>query len=138
MFIFRKIWRALFSWNTCFEIRPFALLASSVIAFVWGWRSSDFQTWNYIHANYITTNKWSLNPFVPNAPFLYPLKTSENLMVFLCFHGVENRCIGNVWVNINNKPWKFHVHNFFIFKVIEPYRVCVQIEKTLKWLAWLI
>ena len=23
-----------------------------------------------------------LNPFVPNAPFLYPLKTSENLMVF--------------------------------------------------------
>ena len=26
MFIFRKIWRALFSWNTRFEIRPFALL----------------------------------------------------------------------------------------------------------------
>ena len=25
-----------------------------------------------------------LNPFVPNAPFLYPLKTSENL----CFQGV--------------------------------------------------
>ena len=23
-----------------------------------------------------------VNPFVPNAPFLYPLKTSENLMVF--------------------------------------------------------
>ena len=26
MFVFRKIWRALFSWNTRFEIRPFALL----------------------------------------------------------------------------------------------------------------
>ena len=26
MFILRKIWRALFSWNTRFEIRPFALL----------------------------------------------------------------------------------------------------------------
>ena len=26
MFVFRKIWRALFSWNTHFEIRPFALL----------------------------------------------------------------------------------------------------------------
>ena len=25
MFVFRKIWRALFSWNTRFEIRPFAL-----------------------------------------------------------------------------------------------------------------
>ena len=23
-----------------------------------------------------------INPFVPNAPFLYPLKTSENLKVF--------------------------------------------------------
>ena len=26
MFVFRKTWRALFSWNTRFEIRPFALL----------------------------------------------------------------------------------------------------------------
>ena len=26
MFVFRKIWRALFSCNTCFEICPFALL----------------------------------------------------------------------------------------------------------------
>ena len=26
MFVFRKIWRALFAWNTSFEIRLFALL----------------------------------------------------------------------------------------------------------------
>ena len=26
MFVFRKIWYALFSWNTHFETRPFALL----------------------------------------------------------------------------------------------------------------
>ena len=39
------------------------------------------------------------NPFVPNAPFLYPLKTSENLKVFWCFQGVEKGCIGNKWVN---------------------------------------
>ena len=26
MFVFRKIWRALFFWNIRFEIRPFALL----------------------------------------------------------------------------------------------------------------
>ena len=26
MFVFRKIWRALLSWNTVFEIRPFVLL----------------------------------------------------------------------------------------------------------------
>ena len=28
MFVFRKIWRALFSTNVCFEIRPFALLST--------------------------------------------------------------------------------------------------------------
>ena len=34
------------------------------------------------------------SPFVPNALFLYPLKTSENLK-FSCFQGVEKGCIGN-------------------------------------------
>ena len=29
MFVFQKIWRALFSWNTRFEIRPFALLPTN-------------------------------------------------------------------------------------------------------------
>ena len=32
---------------------------------------------------------WNFNPFVPNAPFLYRLKTSENLRVFWYFQGVE-------------------------------------------------
>ena len=36
-----------------------------------------------------------LNPFVPNAPFLYPLKTSENLTAFCCFQCVEEGCIKN-------------------------------------------
>ena len=40
-----------------------------------------------------------VNPFVPNAPFLYPLKTSENRKVFWCFQGVEKGCIGNKRVN---------------------------------------
>ena len=31
------------------------------------------------------------SPFVPNAPFLYPLTT--------CFERVEKGCIGNKWVN---------------------------------------
>ena len=42
-----------------------------------------------------------LNPFIPNALFLYPLKTSENLTVCWCFQGVEKGCIGNEWVNIH-------------------------------------
>ena len=32
-----------------------------------------------------------LNPFVPTAPFLYPLKTSENLYDFLIFSGSRER-----------------------------------------------
>ena len=40
----------------------------------------------------------NINPFVPNALFLYPLKISENCKVFWCFQGVEIGCIGNKWV----------------------------------------
>ena len=40
----------------------------------------------------------NVNPCVPNEPFLYPLKTSENLMVFWCFQVVEKGGIGNEWV----------------------------------------
>ena len=43
-----------------------------------------------------------INPFVPNAPFLYPLKTSENHKLFWYFQGVEKGCIdiGNKWVKL--------------------------------------
>ena len=34
------------------------------------------------------------DPFVPNALFLFPLKTSENLTVFWCFQGAKKGCIG--------------------------------------------
>ena len=37
------------------------------------------------------------NPFVPNAPFPYVLKTSQNTKV----SGIEKGCIGNEWVNIS-------------------------------------
>ena len=40
---------------------------------------------------------WSVNPFVPSAPFLYPQKT-ENRKVFWYFQGIEKGCIGNLWV----------------------------------------
>ena len=40
------------------------------------------------------------NSFVSNTLFLYPLKTSENRKVLLCFQGVEKGCIGNKWVKI--------------------------------------
>ena len=33
----------------------------------------------------------TLNPFIPNAPFLYPLKTSEKPYDFLIFSGARER-----------------------------------------------
>ena len=42
---------------------------------------------NFIHNQF--------NPFVPNAPFLYLLKISENRAIFWCFQGVEKGCVGN-------------------------------------------
>ena len=35
-----------------------------------------------------------LTHFFPNAPVLYPLKTSENLMVFWCFQGYRKGTLG--------------------------------------------
>ena len=46
----------------------------------------------------------TINPFVPNTPFLYPLKTSEIFMVL--FLGLEKGCIGNRWVK-----WKLTYRN---------------------------
>ena len=48
--------------------------------------------------NFRTPESVSFNPFVPNAPFLYPLKTLENRKVFWCFQGVEKGCMKNEWV----------------------------------------
>ena len=47
----------------------------------------------------ITTDiQLKCNLFVPNASFLYHLKTSENVTVF-CFQGVETMCSRKEWVN---------------------------------------
>ena len=50
---------------------------------------------NFVEVAYI-------NLFVPNVPFLYPLKTSENLTV-------KNGCIGNEWVKLTSSisNWVF-------------------------------
>ena len=60
--------------------------------------------------NYSNENNGNVHPFIPNATFLYPLKTSEILAVFWCFHGVEKGHIGNKCVNKTlRKIPKFHV-----------------------------
>ena len=60
-FAFRKIWRALFSCNTHFDIHPFCL---------------------------ITDKKYHFNPFQVTVLFLYELEASENqrfLNIFKCY-----------------------------------------------------
>ena len=42
----------------------------------------------------------AINTIVPNAPFLYHLKTLENRKVLGCFLGVEKGCIENKWVKV--------------------------------------
>ena len=66
----------------------------------------------------LSLSKNLIKPFVPSAPFLYPLKTSETHKVFWCFPGLEKGCIGNEWVKkfhslfINNKLFFYKQHFF--------------------------
>ena len=56
--------------------------------------------------------RFSFNPFVPNAPFLYPMKTSENRKVF-CFHGDRERV-----------HWKRMGKNGITLAILEVYICC--------------
>ena len=73
----------------------------------WFAQSLEFIKWLGLHkkrtvkVNHNIING-TFNPFVPDAPFLYSLKTSKNLTVFWCFQGVEKGCIRNKW----NNPFK--------------------------------
>ena len=49
----RKIWRALFSWNTCFEIRPFALLPTK-------YQEEEITGFLFSH----WTNYWSKSSYI--------------------------------------------------------------------------
>ena len=61
---------------------------------------------------------YSVNPFVPNAPFLYPLKTSENCKVFWCFQGLEKGYIGNEWVN-NFSPTPSNPTTSCLYRILQ-------------------
>ena len=52
MFVFREIWRALFSWNTSFEIRPFALLPTN-------FAKRNLQ--DLLNLEFILENLWNLS-----------------------------------------------------------------------------
>ena len=61
---------------------------------------SHFPAWSPI--NFAQGNLHLIfNPVFPNALCLYSLKTSENITVFWCFHGVDKGCIANTWVSMH-------------------------------------
>lgn len=59
-------------------------------------------SWGKSHSKFtflkVLVSLLTVNLFVPNAPFPYPQKKSENLEVF-CFQGLEKMCIRNKWIN---------------------------------------
>ena len=55
-----------------------------------------FENPETMHFQKISTD---ISPFIPNAPFLYAQKISENLTVFCCSQELEKRYIGNKWDN---------------------------------------
>ena len=72
--------------------------------------SNSISLTHFLMKQMVRTYQQCNNPFVANAPFLYSLKTPENLTVFWSFQGVEKGCIGNKWVN--SSP--FIIRAFFI------------------------
>ena len=45
---------------------------------------------------------YNVNPFVPNGPFLYPLKTSENRKVKVCYNLSKNRSFADLLLLMYN------------------------------------
>ena len=71
----------------------------------------------------------AINPFIPNAPFLYPLKTSENHKVFWCFQGAKKGCIGNEWVNGKDNTQQLKVVCDVFKNNMVPANLQVQFEQ---------
>ena len=91
------------------KIKVFFLPTSNKFAI----QNNPLMQWRLIFHN-------TVNPFVPNAPFPYPLKTLENLTVFWCFQGVEKGCIGNEWFDKSKlEVWKLQSHRLRSFSAVK-------------------
>ena len=70
------------------------------------------------------------NPFVPNVPFLYPLKASENCKVFWCFQGVEKGALGtNTLKSDSHFADYFHQVKLLPSLVRKNSNICLDILK---------
>ena len=94
MFVFRKIWRALFSWNTRFEIRAFALIPTisqttrRTLFFHCSWDFWIFQQFRHIEScvrKLFITKKVVIN----GEKNLYILQTTSKTLFCYCLLAVE-------------------------------------------------
>ena len=90
-FSFLRNLAALFSCYLCFEIRLITIIKYSPLS---------------INKNSECFSFHQVNPFVPNVPFLYPLKRFfvPPEKVFWCIQGIEKGFTGNKWVNVVTSP----------------------------------
>ena len=90
--------------SNCFEIHK---SAKPVANWINTYSKTPLTNWGRyserIFLNHLLAIWDQLKPFVPNSPFLYTLKTTENLTIFWCFQGAEKGCIENEWVKKNIK-----------------------------------
>ena len=81
-------------------------LSSVVIAILQSYSSlMDLSHLNALGKKYLLIHSFPMHPFPT------PLKISQNLMVFYCFHGVEKRCIGNECVTNLVKNYEINQSN---------------------------
>ena len=123
MFVFRKIWRALFSWNTRFEIRPFVLLPTcwwmklkQKLSVWWEschllnwWRQNEGRSSQYNYATFLHSF-WKDGAFIMNR--------TETLTFFKL----------QLWWHYSKFPytWNEKVHSFssnFFHRTHIPYRL---------------
>ena len=76
---------------------------------------------------------WFLNPFVPNEPFLYPLKTLESHKVFWCLQGLDKGCMG---MNGLTPAAVCYAVKFSFFRIASATALCIQrnIQDPIKYL----
>ena len=80
MFDFRKIWRALFSWNTRYEIRPFALLQACYPIGILTKKTQD-EFWVVIDLSYPKGK--SINDYILKDEFCLSMLTVGKVVSFI-------------------------------------------------------
>ena len=85
--VFYQIWSVRNKLKQIDTVRWHNLLETDMSVVWWKYKVQNVEInavyWKLLMVKYICS--YSINPFVLNAQFLYPLKTSKNLTIFWCF-----------------------------------------------------